>query len=178
MNEPDIKRTTGGVASQEASARGAVQILDYSPQLLPFFKSINEEWISTMFKLEPTDQTILENAEELIINQGGRIFFASHAEHGVVGTCALLKKGNSEFELTKMGVLAKARGLKVGDLLLQEVIRVAQEMQVENLFLLTNKICEAAIHLYYKHGFEDDAEIMQRFGPTYQRCNVAMRLKA
>lgn len=51
-------------------------------------------------------------------------------------------------------------------------------MQIENLFLLTNKICEAATHLYYKHGFKDYAEIMRRFGPTYQRCNFAMRLQA
>lgn len=64
-----------------------------------------------MFKLEATDRGVLDNAEELIIKRGGRIFFASHAAHGIVGTCALLRKGENEFELTKMGVLEKARGL-------------------------------------------------------------------
>ncbi len=163
---------------REHAAQCRVEIVEYSPLLLPFFKQINEEWISSMFKLEATDREVLNNAEELIINRGGKIFFASHPVHGIVGTCALLKKGENEFELTKMGVLEKARGLQVGDALLREVIRVAREMQIENLFLLTNKICEAAIHLYYKHGFKDDAEIMRRFGPIYQRCNVAMRLQA
>lgn len=164
-------------SDRENNSRDCVEIVEYSTLLLPYFKQINEEWISTMFKLEATDRAVLDNAEELIINRGGRIFFASHAAHGIVGTCALLKKGENEFELTKMGVLAKARGLHVGDVLLREVIRVAREMQIENLFLLTNTLCEAAIHLYYKHGFRDDAEIMRRFGPTYQRCNVAMRLR-
>jgi len=154
-----------------------IQIIDYSPELLPYFKSINEEWIESMFTLEETDRNVLENAEALIINRGGKILFATHAEHGVVGTCALLKKAAGEFELTKMGVFEKARGLKVGDALLQEVIQLAETLQITNLFLLTNKICEAAIHLYYKHGFVDDEEIMKRFGPTYKRCNVAMRYR-
>lgn len=159
------------------SAQDSVRILDYAPALLPYFKAINEQWISSMFQLEATDREVLDNPERLILQPGGRIFFASHASHGVVGTCALLKKGPDEFELTKMGVLEHARGLKVGEALLQEVIRSAQEMHIENLFLLTNKICEAAIHLYRKHGFFDDAAIMRRFGPSYQRCNVAMRYR-
>lgn len=155
----------------------AVTILDYSPELLPHFIAINEEWISRMFKLEATDRNTMDNAEALIINNGGRILFAHHTELGVVGTCALLKKSEGEYELTKMGVLEAARGLKIGEVLLQAVIRTAEEMQIENLFLLTNKICEAAIHLYYKHGFVDDDEIMKRYGPMYQRCDVAMRYR-
>jgi N-acetylglutamate synthase-like GNAT family acetyltransferase len=159
------------------SAESLVAIQPYSRELLPWFVAINQEWIGAMFELEDTDRKVLQNAEELIINNGGRIFFASHAERGVVGTCALLKKGERTYELTKMGVTEKARGLKAGDALMTEVIRVAEEMGIENLFLLTNKICEAAIHLYYKHGFVDDAEIMQKYGPLYQRCNVAMRYR-
>ena len=155
----------------------SIQIHPYSPDLLPYFKAINEEWISSMFVLEDTDRDVLEHAEALIIQRGGRILFASHSAHGVVGTCALLKKSEGVYELTKMGVLASARGLQVGDHLLRETLRVAHELQINTLFLLTNKICEAAIHLYYKHGFVDDDEIMQHYGPTYQRCNVAMRYR-
>jgi N-acetylglutamate synthase-like GNAT family acetyltransferase len=47
-------------------------------------------------------------------------------------------------------------------------------MNIENLFLLTNKKCAAAIHLYEKSGFEHSDFIMQRFASSYQRCNVAM----
>ena len=75
-----------------------------------------------------------------------------------------------------MGVLESARGLKVGEKLLQYVIDQSNLMQHETTFLLTNKKCEAAIHLYEKCGFVHDAEIMKQFGQSYQRCNVAMRL--
>ena len=43
------------------------------------------------------------------------------------------------------------------------------------LFLLTNKDCEAAIHLYEKNGFTHCADIMDKYGSAYERCNVAMR---
>jgi ribosomal protein S18 acetylase RimI-like enzyme len=152
-----------------------IEILVNAPELLSHFKAINEEWISEMFSLEKTDREVLENAQTLILDRGGKILYARHPSLGVVGTCALLKKEEGAFELTKMGVLKTARGLKVGEQLLLAVITLAKEMQIANLFLLTNHRCEAAIHLYRKNGFKDDAEIMRRYGPLYQRCDVAMR---
>src|SRR5450830_338422 len=88
------------------------------------------------------------------------------------------KTGERSFELTKMGVRASARGLKVGEFLLRAVIDRALDIGAEPLYLLTNKKCEAAIHLYEKAGFEHDAAIMARYGARYERCNVAMRYVA
>lgn len=152
-----------------------IEILVNSPELLPYFKSINEEWITDMFSLEKTDLDVMDNAQSLILDRGGKILFARHLQLGVVGTCALLKKEEKVFELTKMGVLKKARGLKAGEKLLQAVIALAKKMGIETLFLLTNHQCEAAIHLYRKHGFQDDEDIMRKYGPLYKRCDVAMR---
>jgi N-acetylglutamate synthase-like GNAT family acetyltransferase len=73
-----------------------------------------------------------------------------------------------------MGVVESARGLKIGETLLQAVLDKSKAMNIENLFLLTNKKCAAAIHLYEKFGFEHSDFIMQRFASSYQRCNVAM----
>jgi N-acetylglutamate synthase-like GNAT family acetyltransferase len=78
------------------------------------------------------------------------------------------------FELTKMGVRASARGLKAGDFLLQRTIERARQLPIGTLFLLTNKKCAAAIHLYEKAGFVHDADIMERYGKRYARCDVAM----
>ena len=47
-------------------------------------------------------------------------------------------------------------------------------MGAEQLYLLTNRKCEAAIHLYEKAGFRHDAAIMARYGARYARCDVAM----
>jgi len=44
----------------------------------------------------------------------------------------------------------------------------------KRLYLLTNKICESAIHLYEKNGFYHDKEIMEEYSSEYARCDVAM----
>ncbi|MEP4890946.1 MAG: GNAT family N-acetyltransferase [Aliiglaciecola sp.] len=149
--------------------------LDFEPELAPFFEQINSQWINSMFVLEDVDKQVLGSPKENIIDKGGKIYFAKHSQLGVVGACALLNKGEGAFELTKMGVLENARGLKVGEKLLQHVIAQAQFLPLDCLFLLTNGKCEAAIHLYEKNGFQHDREIMEKYGKSYQRCDVAMR---
>lgn len=150
-------------------------IVPYRPELAPLFKEINEEWIRDMFTLEEKDRKVLGDPETHILKDGGAILFVSVEKLGIVGAGALQKTGPNEYELTKMGVFQKARGFKAGDFLLQALIEKARERRATNLYLLTNKICEAAIHLYEKHGFLHDTETMKRFGSQYQRCDVAMR---
>ena len=150
-------------------------IRDYEDALAPAFYEINAEWISSMFVLEENDRKILEQPREMIIDRGGFILFVEDKDLGVVGTCALIKIEDGVFELTKMGVSERARGKKAGELLLASVLERAQAMGIASLYLLTNKKCAAAIHLYEKAGFEHDGEIMRRYGSRYERCNVAMR---
>ena len=94
---------------------------------------------------------------------------------GIVGACALQKTGPTSYELTKMGVRESARGKKAGEFLLAAVIRRARELGADPLYLLTNAKCATAIHLYEKHGFQHDPEIMAKYGARYERCDVAMR---
>lgn len=128
-----------------------------------------------MFVLEPVDEDVISRPKEFIIDRGGYIWFAQHPTLGIVGTCALAKKSDGVFELTKMGVVSNVRGLKVGERLLQHVLTEAPSIAFNTLFLLTNKDCEAAIHLYEKNGFTHCADIMDKYGSAYERCNVAMR---
>jgi ribosomal protein S18 acetylase RimI-like enzyme len=150
----------------------------FSLELAPYFDSINREWINDMFKLEAIDERVISNPQREIIEKGGHIWFALHSKLGVVGTCALMKKDEGTFELTKMGVVSTARGLKVGEALLQHVVKEAEDIATKLLFLLTNSSCEAAIHLYEKNGFAHCEEIMKTYGKAYKRCNVAMRYAA
>lgn len=152
-----------------------LKFLDFSESLAPYFEQINTLWIKEMFFLEDIDKQVLRDPKTHIIDKGGYVFFVSHPEFGVVGTCALLNTGQGNFELTKMGVLPHLRGAKLGEKLLQFVISRVQTMPIKTLYLLTNKKCEAAIHLYQKNGFVHDADIMTRYGTNYQRCDVAMR---
>ncbi len=160
----------------------ALTILPFTDDLAGAFHDINAEWITAMFALEATDREVLENPRARIIDGGGAILFVEAAGLGVVGTCALQKTGqktgDTSFELTKMGVLESARGLKAGEFLLAAVIAQAQNMAADPLYLLTNGQCEAAIHLYEKLGFQHDAAIMAQYGARYARCDVAMRYVA
>lgn len=153
-------------------------LLRYDDALAGDFARINTEWIEAMYTLEPHDRAVLGNPRAHIIDRGGDILFARAGDLGVVGACALMPSGGGAFELTKMGVLAAARGRKVGEFLLAGVIARAREMQAEGtltgLHLLTNRKSEAAIHLYEKLGFTHSEDIMARYGARYERCNVAM----
>jgi len=152
-------------------------IRDYQDDLAADFHDINVEWISAMFALERADREVLENPREHIIEPGGAILFVEAEGLGVIGTCALRKTGEYSFELTKMAVRERARGMKAGEFLLAAAIERAKAMQAEPLYLLTNARCAAAIHLYEKLGFEHDAAIMALHGARYQRCDVAMRYR-
>jgi GNAT superfamily N-acetyltransferase len=152
-----------------------LSILPWSPDLATAFHDINAQWIEAMFVLEETDLQVLQNPQSLIIDKGGDILFVAVEGLGVVGACALMPSNDvGAFELTKMGVLDGARGLKAGEFLLAAVLERAREMGIETLFLLTNKKCAAAIHLYEKLGFVHDAGIMATYGARYERCDVAM----
>ena len=150
------------------------KIVDFNSNLAAKFKEINEEWISKMFFLEPKDEKVLNGPEAFILAGGGHILFVEHPNLGIVGTCALLRTGPDEFELTKMGVLETARGTGAGQFLLSEVIKRAKAIGAKRLYLLTNKICASAIHLYEKNGFNPDNKIMEEYGGEYARCVVAM----
>lgn len=152
----------------------AVEILPFNEDLAGYFDSINREWIQAMFKVEATDDRILRYPQEDIIAKGGAILFARTSD-GIMGTGALLKTGEGKFELTKMGVLQKSRGMKVGEKLLRALIAEAHDRDAKLLYLLTNTDCAAAIHLYEKNGFAHDEGIMEQYGRKYQRCNVAMK---
>ena len=159
---------------KQTAMQTQVNIKPFEPALAHHFETINKEWIDDMFTLETIDKQVLEDPQSHIIDQGGKIWFAEHPKLGIVGTCAFWHKGDKCFELTKMGVLKSARGLKVGEILLQHVLNEAQSLNIKKLFLLTNAKCEAAIRLYEKNGFVHDKKIMQDYGQNYERCNVAM----
>jgi DNA-binding MarR family transcriptional regulator/N-acetylglutamate synthase-like GNAT family acetyltransferase len=157
-----------------ASGLPALRLVEYDDRLAPEFDAITREWVTDMFKLEENDIRIIENPKEMILDRGGEILFVEAGNLGIVGTCALMPVEGSSFELTKMGVRASARGLKAGEFLLARVLERARQLPIGELFLLTNKKCAAAIHLYEKAGFVHDTDIMERFGKRYARCDVAM----
>lgn len=164
------------IAERAARARpGSLRLREFDDALAADFRDINAEWITAMFSLEDADREVLNNPRRRIIEGGGAILFVEVPGLGIVGTCALQKTGPTSFELTKMGVRETARGLKAGEFLLDAAITRAQALGANPLYLLSNRKCAAAIHLYEKFGFSHDADILAHYGASYSRCNVAMR---
>jgi len=154
-----------------------LRVVEYRPELARAFHDINAEWIEAMFRMEPADREVLEDPQGRILDGGGAILFVEARGLGLIGTCALRKTGPKSAELTKMGVLAAARGLKAGEYLLAATIQRAKDIGIDDLYLLTNSACKPAIHLYEKLGFEHDAEVMAKYAARYARCDVAMQYR-
>jgi DNA-binding MarR family transcriptional regulator/GNAT superfamily N-acetyltransferase len=150
-----------------------IKIIPYRPEHQSVFRSLNEEWISTYFKMEKPDFEALDNPKKYILDRGGHIFVATLNDEPV-GVCALLKRKDAKYpyELAKMAVSPKARGKHIGFLLAQAVIQKAKALRAKRLFLESNTVLKPAIALYHKLGFK------KVVGPQtpYERCNIQMDL--
>lgn len=150
-----------------------IEIVDYRPEHAEDFRDINLEWIEELFTVEEIDREVLSHPQKYILDPGGHILVAL-LDGRPVGVGALMRTSPGHFELTKMGVRTAAQGHQAGAKLLRALLDKAAELGAQQLYLLSNRKCAAAVHLYEKFGFVHDPEVMARHGGNYQRCNVAM----
>jgi len=148
-----------------------VEIVNYHPKYQAAFKQLNVEWITTWFKMEEADYKILDHPEEYVVNSGGYILFAL-LDGKPVGACALVKRDENTFELSKMAVSPEAKGKGIGWLLGNAAIEKTKEAGFKRLYLESNTILKPAISLYYKLGFK---RIAGKPSP-YERSNIHMEL--
>jgi GNAT superfamily N-acetyltransferase/DNA-binding MarR family transcriptional regulator len=153
--------------------RSNVQIVDYTDEYQVPFRALNEEWITTYFKMEAADYNALDHPKEYILDKGGAIFVALY-EGVPLGVCALIKmEEEGSYELAKMAVSPKVQGKNLGYLLGLTVIEKAKALGAKRLYLESNTTLKPAINLYYKLGFE---KITGNPSP-YERANIQMELK-
>ncbi len=149
-----------------------IEIIAYSDIYKDAFKSLNYEWIEKYFYVEPTDELVLNNPEEVVIRTGGHIFFARLNDE-IVGTFALLKIDDFTFEFAKMAVSVKFQNRGIGKMLLNLAIVKAKELNAQRLVLYTNTALEAAVNLYLKKGFR----VIPKDDFHNNRANVKMELE-
>ncbi len=130
-----------------------VEIVDYKAQYKKYFKSLNLQWIDEYFSITKNDEEILSNPGRIIKN-GGVIIFAK-IDGTVVGTGTLLKHDNSTYELAKMAVDPKVRGMQAGKRLALALIEKSKKLNANKLYLLTSLKLETAVKLYHKIGFNE-----------------------
>lgn len=151
----------------------AIEIISYNSKYKHHFYDLNIEWLKTFFYVEPYDEEVLSKPEVYIIDKGGHIFFAMKND-AVVGTVALMPTNDNDFyELTKMAVLPKERGQKIGQKLLDYCVNFAKTKQLKGLLLYSNTALENAIYLYRKYGFK---EVELEKSTPYKRSDIKMVL--
>jgi len=150
-----------------------VRIVAYEDKYQSAFKALNEEWISTYFKMEEADYKALDNPKTYILDRGGKIFVALYKEEPV-GVCALIKMDDPDydFEMAKMAVSPKAQGKNIGWLLGNAIVEATKELGGKKLYLESNTLLKPAISLYHKLGFK---KVVSRATP-YARANIQMEL--
>jgi N-acetylglutamate synthase-like GNAT family acetyltransferase len=147
-----------------------VEILQYQENHQPWFEKFNRAWIEHHFWMEPIDIQVLQNPQEHIIKQGGKILMAA-SEKEIAGTVALKYVEPGVYEFTKMAVDEKFRGKKIGEALALAAIHEAELIGAKKIILYSNRILTPAIELYKKMGFREvpvDA--------VYKRSDIKMEL--
>lgn len=150
-----------------------VQIVAYTEQYQAAFRALNEEWISTYFKMEAADYKALDHPQEYILDMGGKIFVALY-HNEPVGVCALIKMNDPDYdyELAKMAVSPRIQGKSIGWLLGKAVVNAAKDLGASKIYLESNTSLKPAINLYQKLGFK---KVIGRSTP-YERCNIQMEM--
>jgi ribosomal protein S18 acetylase RimI-like enzyme len=149
-----------------------VEIVHYLPEHRRRFKEINEQWITRSFVLEEEDIRTLEDPESYILKNGGAIYIALY-DGEVAGTCAYLNFGNNSYEMIKMAVDERFRGLKIGKLIGEYSLNDMRKKGAKHIFLFSNtKGSAVAIKLYRTLGFKE----IELGNSEFQRADIKMEL--
>jgi putative acetyltransferase len=139
------------------------------------FARLNEDWIRSVFTLEPKDRETLADPFGHYVEPGGDVLLARDEADRVIGAVALEPTGDGVFELSKMVVAPEERGRGTGRRLLDAAIARARALGASSLFLGSNHRLTAAVGLYESTGFRHVAR--ERLGPLpYARADVFMEL--
>ena len=147
------------------------QIKRYEDRYHQEFKEISLEWLYKYDLYEKADDDLLDNPNKYLKN-GGSIFLA-HANNEIAGTVCLNPIDKNTFELLKLGVIDKYKGLGIGRELIQICIDICLEKKIETVTLETSSKLLDAIKLYKKIGFSQ-VEIKDSY---YESADVKMELK-
>jgi len=147
-------------------------IIPFKNSLSPHFRDLNLEWLESYFYVEAHDADLLNNCKQVIIDQGGFIFFYEEDDQ-ILGTFALIKITETIFELGKMAVSPEARGKGIGQKLMLFCIDLAKNKKWKKLILYSNTKLENSIYIYRKYGFK---EIKIEENNPYARGNIKMEL--
>src|SRR5918912_3261 len=89
------------------------QIVPFDAQHAAAFKALNLQWLEDHALLEAEDLKYLDHPQETIIETGGQIYVGLKGGD-VVGTCAVARVSETDWELLKLAVHRSERGRGLG----------------------------------------------------------------
>jgi ribosomal protein S18 acetylase RimI-like enzyme len=146
-------------------------IIPYKPKYKNHFIALNKAWLEEYFYIEPHDNDVFDNIEEIILKPGGQIFFCL-VDNQVAGTVAMQKVNNTTFELAKLAVDKKFQGKKLSHLLMDACIAFAKQKKATTIMLMSSTKLDTALNLYRKYGFIE-VPLAQN---DYARSDIQMEL--
>lgn len=131
-----------------------IEIIEYQDRYKNNLYELTIEWLEKDFIIVPEDMEFLNNPKGAVIDKGGHIFFAKSGDE-IIGTISLIRKSDKIYELAKLAVTEKAKGMGAGKKLMDKCIEIAVEKKIDKLILYTNTKLIPAIQLYLKYGFKE-----------------------
>ena len=86
----------------------------------------------------------------------------------IIGSYGIYKIDDETCELRKMYLKKEFQGLGLGNIMLENSLRLAMNLNYKKITLQTNSVLYKAIKLYKKYGFEEFEE------EVCERCDLAM----
>ncbi|MEI9810823.1 MAG: GNAT family N-acetyltransferase [Bacteroidota bacterium] len=148
-----------------------IKIIQYKNEHHASFKELNLEWLDHYNLTESHDLMILDDPQGTILNRGGYIWMAE-VDGKMVGSAALIKEQEGEYELAKMAVTVAYRGKGISKLLIEKCLEKAKETGARKLSLFSNHQLQTAIRLYEKYGFRH----VELHDSPFETADVRMEL--
>lgn len=150
-----------------------IKMVGSNAEYMESFSQLNEDWLRQYLEISDYDRQVLADPAGQIINKGGRIYCMLLNDE-VVGTYALHRVNDDDWELGKFTIRRDFRGKKLGKRMLQHAIQQAEILDARHLLLFTHPDLQEATELYTKSGFLFIEEHPDMHDPT-GRCSLIMK---
>lgn len=130
-----------------------INIILYEDRYADAFRQLNLEWLDKYHLTESHDLMVLDDPRGTIIDRGGIIWLAQAGDE-IVGSAALMKEADGEYEFAKMAVTPAWQGKGISRLLIDRCMETARAWNATKLSLFSNSQLKTAIALYEKYGFQ------------------------
>ncbi len=168
-----VARGLKSVMKRDAVMAG-LDIVPYDPadpDHKRYFAALNIEWLEQYFTVEPVDHTMFADPDSYILAPGGAIYMAR--VHGqIVGTCALIKRSETVYEMGKMAVSRLFQAKGIGTALVNVIEDHARRLGLSTLYLTSSTKLPHAVPTYRKLGWVDSAEPLHT---AYRRSDISLQ---